>query len=116
MQSNSSVKMTKAIVLDIEHLSQTTKEDRALEAELLGLFQSQSREQLREICRSALEKDAKGWKFALHTMKGMARALGAVTVAQVAEKLEKYSPGAGDIRELELALAAVEREIFKRKG
>ena len=46
----------------------------------------------------------------------MARALGAHIVAEVAQKLEKFAPGEGNIRELEVALAALEREILKRKG
>lgn len=104
------------LVLDLEHLAQYTKNDRALEAELLGLYQAQARIQLQEVCRSALEKDAKGWKFALHTLKGMSRAMGAQVVAEVSQKLEKFAPGEGNIRELELALAALEREILKRKG
>jgi HPt (histidine-containing phosphotransfer) domain-containing protein len=116
MQMAYTSQMSRSLVLDLEHLGQYTKDDRALEAEILELFQTQARTQLQEVCRSALEKDAKGWKFALHTLKGMARALGAHIVAEVAQKLEKFAPGEGNIRELEVALAALEREILKRKG
>ena len=104
------------VVLDLEHLAQYTRGDRALEAELLGLYQSQARPQLQEICRAALEKDAAAWKFALHTLKGMSRALGASGVAEAAAKLEKFPPGQEGLRELEQQLAALERLILARKG
>lgn len=104
------------VVLDVEHLAQYTRGDRVLEAELLALYQAQARPQLREVCRAALEKDAAGWKFALHTLKGMSRALGAGLVAEAAAKLEKMPPGQTGIRELEQQLAALERAILQRKG
>lgn len=103
-------------VLNSEHLAQYTRGDRALEAELLGLYRSQAGPQLQAVCKAALEKDAAGWKFALHTLKGMSRALGAEAVAEAAAKLEKLPPGQEGIRELELQLAALERVIAARTG
>jgi HPt (histidine-containing phosphotransfer) domain-containing protein len=103
-------------ILDMEHLAQYTATNPGLEAELLGLFQAQSRVQLNELCRAAAEKDVSAWKFALHTLKGMAKSLGAVAVAQAADALEAEKPHAAALARLRECLLDCEMEILRRSA
>lgn len=73
-------------VIDFDHLDQYTLGDRALQSELLHLFQAQLDTQSGELAQCS---DARRWKQAAHTLKGAARAVGAWQVAGVAEKLEE---------------------------
>jgi HPt (histidine-containing phosphotransfer) domain-containing protein len=72
-------------VLDLAHLSRYSMGDRALEAELLSLFRAQVRIQASAI---ALADGAESWKFATHTLKGVARTIGAWRIARTATALE----------------------------
>ena len=72
-------------VLDIDHLRRYTLGSRDLEREVLGIFHIQMREQLLAIVGA---RHAEAWKFATHTLKGAARALGAWEVAETAGRLE----------------------------
>lgn len=103
-------------ILDMAHLAQYTRHDPGLEAELLGLFQAQSRIQLEQLDQAARENDAAMWKFALHTLKGMAQSLGAFDVAETAGALEREAPGAAGHGRLAASLAACEREILRRSA
>jgi HPt (histidine-containing phosphotransfer) domain-containing protein len=44
---------------------------------------------VRQISQAASGED---WKFALHTLKGSARAIGATSIAELAEMLEGFGP------------------------
>ena len=72
-------------VIDLAHLDQYTLGDRALQTELLQLFRVQLREQSDVLTRCDSQVD---WTTACHTLKGAARAIGAVQICQVAEALE----------------------------
>lgn len=74
-----------AVVLDRNHLSLYTGGDSALEAELFGLLSSQI-----EACLGRLRnaKEAQAWKDAAHTLKGAARAVGAMALGQACEEAE----------------------------
>jgi HPt (histidine-containing phosphotransfer) domain-containing protein len=94
--------------LDLVHLSAQTFGDRALEREVLDLFEQQCRRLLPAIAdRSAIM--ARG--DAAHTLKGAARAVGAERVAAIADAIEaaveRGSKEVGLLRlvgELELAV------------
>jgi len=73
-------------VLDLDHLRTYTMGSPELEHELLGIFLTQMREYLAGLRQARGHQD---WKFAAHTLKGAARALGADRVAQAAEELER---------------------------
>lgn len=103
-------------ILDMEHLAQYTATNPGLEAELLGLFQAQSRVQLQELARAAAEMDVPAWKFALHTLKGMARSLGAFAVAEAADALEAEKPDAAALGLLRDCLLECEMEILRRSA
>lgn len=72
--------------VDLAHLRRYTMGDRALEAEILGLFADQL-----PITIGALKNapSAKEWGIAAHTLKGSARAVGAWSLATIAETAER---------------------------
>jgi HPt (histidine-containing phosphotransfer) domain-containing protein len=71
--------------IDFAHLSKYTLNDRALEAEILGLFVSQLPETL---ARLRAAKTLAEWRAAAHTLKGSARAVGAGSLAEAAAAAE----------------------------
>jgi len=74
--------------IDLIHLSRQTLGDRALETELLGLFTRQAI-QIVERLSADLPGDSIPWRTDLaHTLKGSARAIGAIRVAIKAEIYE----------------------------
>jgi HPt (histidine-containing phosphotransfer) domain-containing protein len=74
--------------LDLVHLSRQTLGDRALEIELLGLFDKQAGQIMARLDSSLCCGDQK-WRHDLsHTLKGSARAIGAVRVAAAAQAYE----------------------------
>jgi HPt (histidine-containing phosphotransfer) domain-containing protein len=103
-------------VLDVVHLRRYTQGNAELEAELLGLFAGQVPELVREIRKGP---GSEGWKLAVHTLKGSARAIGAVAVGDLAAKLEKLNPSTPDetwknlAGRVEQAAAAFDREAKK---
>ena len=103
-------------ILDMEHLAPYTGTNPGLEAELWGLFQAQSQVQLQELVRAAAESDVSAWKFALHTLKGMAHALGAVAVAEAVDGLEPEKPDAAALVGLRDCLLDCEMEILRRSA
>lgn len=83
-------------VLDLSHLHRYTYGNREMEEELLRLFRVQMRTQVEAIAQAA---DAEQWRFATHTLKGVARSIGARAIAETAEALERLG-AAGDRRPL----------------
>ena len=75
-----------APVLDRDHLARYTDGDAALEAELFSLLRGQI-----EACGARLEAagdDAGAWRDAAHTLKGAARGVGAMALADACEAAE----------------------------
>ncbi len=69
--------------LDLAHLERMTLGDASLECEVLAMFAAQSVDLVRRL--AALSDDA---AMLVHTLKGSARAIGAVRVAEAAAELE----------------------------
>jgi HPt (histidine-containing phosphotransfer) domain-containing protein len=114
-------------VLDLDHLARYTMGNRELERELLRLFRTQIRVQVTGVAqaRDAPDPDGQAWRFATHTLKGVARSIGAWAIADTAEKLEQLGRDGdrgdrGDYGRLMAALAtqiaACEREIERIVG
>lgn len=98
--------------IDIGQLARNTAGDRRLGREVLGIFREQSEQYL-----AALEgaRDAGQWRQATHTLKGAARAIGALRVARLAEKAERLDPTGEGLRRQaidEIALAVGEARRF----
>jgi HPt (histidine-containing phosphotransfer) domain-containing protein len=105
--------------LDLVHLSAQTFGDRALERELLELFEQQCRRLLPAIAgRNAIMAQAD----AAHSLKGAARAVGAERVAAIADRIEAALERGGEeagllrlVGELELAVDEAARAIRSRQ-
>jgi HPt (histidine-containing phosphotransfer) domain-containing protein len=72
-------------VLDLEHLCRQTAGDRALERDLLALFRTQCA-RLRLLIQDGGPPVQRA--DAAHSLKGSARAIGAVRLASIADRLE----------------------------
>ncbi len=94
-------------VLDLKHLAQYTNGDKALEHELLGLFKQQASLQFEKVA-SAFDTD--DWKMATHTLKGSARGIGAIRIAQLAADLEDIG-FEGDEAEKQTVISGLQAEI-----
>ena len=73
--------------IDLDHLNRYVGGDKALTAEIFSLFQHQV-----EMWGRALvpETDDDTWMSVTHSLKGTAKAIGAVNLAQLCEKAENY--------------------------
>ncbi len=106
-------------VLDLEHLRRYTLMDESLERELLSLFRDQARTQY-EAALTASDQDQ--FRFAIHTLKGTARAIGAVAVAKATETIERLrlnhieARSHSEMRELARAIGAAETAIVGHLG
>lgn len=98
--------------VDLVHLALQTQGDKALEAEVLGLFLRQSPQVLKAILGA---EDGRTRFEAAHKLKGSATAIGAFTVAECAEAIEIAALAESDSRDamadLSAALAVANRYI-----
>jgi HPt (histidine-containing phosphotransfer) domain-containing protein len=103
-------------IVDLVHLSRQTLGDAALENELLALFKNQARQFARRLAGPFRQGDDK-WRAELaHTLKGSARAVGALRVALAAENYETAIRSQAENidekwRRLEEAIEEAESEI-----
>lgn len=72
-------------VLDLAHLDHHTFGDAGLRAELLELFTGQLGQYLNALETSSSHQD---WLVAAHTLKGSARAVGAIAISEICQTLE----------------------------
>lgn len=75
--------------VDLAHLRRYTMGDRGLELEILGLFADQLPITISALKNAPSEKE---WGIAAHTLKGSARAVGAWSLATIAESAERLRP------------------------
>lgn len=100
--------------IDRAYLSRYTLGDRALEAEVLGLFSGQSFVYLDRLRDAASLTE---WRDAAHSLKGSAQAVGAVFVAEAARRAEAFRALPADaarrttLAELEVSLAEAKAYI-----
>jgi HPt (histidine-containing phosphotransfer) domain-containing protein len=79
------------VTLDVDHLSRMTHGDRALEREVLQLFDRQAA-MLEDRLRNATPQAA---ALCAHTLKGSARGIGAWRLARAAERVESVAEAGG---------------------
>lgn len=97
------------LVLDRDHFNHMTGADRALQTEVLSLFRMQVSDWI-----NALDAEV-DWREAVHTMKGSARGIGLMVLADACEAAEnaptsECALALSRIRsDLETALAALEQ-------
>lgn len=75
-------------VVDLEHLARYTGGDRALNAEIMRLFDGQASELVGRLHSILDARDAKSWKEVTHTLKGAARGIGAFAMGDAAAACE----------------------------
>ena len=75
--------------VDLSHLDRYTGGERALNIEVLALFEAQCAEMARNLKTAAASGDAKVWHMATHTLKGAARGIGALALADTAAEAER---------------------------
>jgi HPt (histidine-containing phosphotransfer) domain-containing protein len=99
-------------VLDLDHLSEQTLGNRALEREVLGLFLVHADRQI-ELIRVAANAGER--REAAHALLGAARAIGAFEVSSLAGAIEQCQDHAeAEIEALTSAVAATSRFITAR--
>ena len=74
--------------IDLEHLARYTGGDRALNAEILKLFDGQVTEMVGQLRGILASRDAKRWREVTHTIKGAARGVGAFAMGDAAAAAE----------------------------
>jgi HPt (histidine-containing phosphotransfer) domain-containing protein len=102
-------------VFDLDHFKRYTMDNRDLEIEIIGLFRSQLPSIVKQMRRAM---DPYDWKLAAHTLKGSARAVGAVRIGELAASLEGLEEAGQDrrepvLRELEVCIDAFEHEALR---
>lgn len=89
--------------IDMDHLEAATFGDRALQREVLGLFETQAEKLMQTIRASS----GRARNEAAHALKGAARGIGAFAVADEAEKIEQGDEAA--VERLALGIAAASK-------
>lgn len=89
--------------IDLVHLTRQTMSDRALETEILAMFAKQ----MSAARQSMAIGNADERKRLAHTIKGTARSVGAFTIADVAERIEKAPLNTSLIQDLGNEIAHV---------
>jgi len=87
--------------IDLDHFEAATFGDRALQDEILTLFEAQAAKLLAII----RDSDGKARSEAAHALKGAARGIGAFAVADEAEKIERGMGGSAEMLALRIAEA-----------
>ncbi len=98
--------------IDLNHFEAATFGDRALQDEVLALFEAQA-EKLLHVIRNS---EGKARMEAAHALKGAASGIGAFAVADEAQKIERDGSGSADalasrIAEVQNAAAALRARV-----
>lgn len=94
--------------VDLEHLAKYTGGERALNEEILRLFDGQITNMMAELNGLVAGQDTKRWREIAHTIKGAARGVGAFGMGEAAAKAEPVNPANGT--EAQAALQKLEHE------
>jgi HPt (histidine-containing phosphotransfer) domain-containing protein len=88
--------------IDLDHLNHYTGGDRAVNEQILRMFQEQCAGTLVKLEALAKENGAgsKAWHDLAHTLKGAARGVGAFALADVAAETEKIAADEGAVTEV----------------
>ena len=79
-------------VIDMEQLARYTGGERALNAEILRLFDSQVTDMVAQLNSVLASRDTKTWREITHTIKGAARGVGAFGMGEAAAAAEPLDP------------------------
>jgi HPt (histidine-containing phosphotransfer) domain-containing protein len=84
--------MSEVHPIDLSHLARYTGGERALNGEILRLFDNQLREMVAKLKTVLDARDSRGWREITHTIKGAARGVGAFPVGEAAAAAEPVDP------------------------
>ncbi len=79
--------------IDLSHLARYTGGDRALNAEILKLFDDQVSQMVGQLLGILEQRDGRKWREVTHTIKGAARGVGAFAMGEAAADAEPVDPG-----------------------
>jgi len=82
--------------IDLDHLARYTGGEKALNAEILRLFDSQVTDMVGQLDAVIELRDAKRWREIAHTIKGAARGVGAFGMGEAAAAAEPIDPANAD--------------------
>jgi HPt (histidine-containing phosphotransfer) domain-containing protein len=78
--------------IDLAHLARYTGGEKAMNAEILKLFDGQITEMVGQLRSVMAARDARRWKEITHTIKGAARGVGAFSFGEAAAAAEPVDP------------------------
>jgi HPt (histidine-containing phosphotransfer) domain-containing protein len=90
------------VAIDLSHLARYTGGDRALNAEILRLFDGQVSEMVGQLLGILEQRDSRKWREVTHTIKGAARGVGAFAMGEAAADAEPVDPGTQPDRAVEV--------------
>ena len=91
-----------AAPIDLAHLARYTGGDKALNTEILRLFNGQLGTMVGELLTVLEQRDARKWRQVTHTIKGAARGVGAFAVGEAAAAAEPIDPALYKDRAIEV--------------
>lgn len=91
-----------AAPVDLSHLARYTGGDKALNAEILRLFDGQVNAMVGELLTILEHRDTRKWREVTHTIKGAARGVGAFAMGEAAAAAEPVDPVAHHDRAMEM--------------
>ena len=94
--------MPQAHPIDLSHLARYTGGERALNGEILRLFDNQLREMVAKLKTVLDARDTRGWREITHTIKGAARGVGAFGVGEAAAAAEPIDPALSQDRAIQM--------------
>jgi len=91
-----------AAPIDLAHLARYTGGDKALNTEILRLFNGQLGTMVGELLTVLEQRDARKWRHVTHTIKGAARGVGAFAIGEAAAAAEPLDPALSHDRAVQL--------------
>jgi HPt (histidine-containing phosphotransfer) domain-containing protein len=90
------------VPVDLSHLARYTGGDKALNAEILKLFDDQVSQMVDQLLSVLEQRDARKWREVTHTIKGAARGVGAFAMGEAAAAAEPVDPATSPERAIEV--------------
>jgi HPt (histidine-containing phosphotransfer) domain-containing protein len=100
--------------IDLDHLARYTGGERALNAEILRLFDAQITDMVDQLNTVLTLRDVKRWREIAHTIKGAARGVGAFGMGEAAAVAEPIDPANTD--RARAAIQSLESEAHSVRG
>jgi HPt (histidine-containing phosphotransfer) domain-containing protein len=94
--------------IDLDHLARYTGGEKAMNAEILKLFDGQVSDMVGQLRSVIAARDARRWKEITHTIKGAARGVGAFSFGEAAAAAEPVDPANAERADAAMARLAEE--------